>query len=201
MLAVLAACSVPRMQIEAKVPAPLITPMPLSVGVRLPAAFVGHIQKEDFGESSFELAFGTTQAAAVRRVTSAMFEHAVQLDAGAAAPDLQALLDLSLDSFTFVLPVENAAEYYSATIGYRVDISGPDGGALGSWIFEGYGSVPARGTSRKAGIADATALAIRDACANIAVHLPQQEIMRKLLAPPAPPAAPEADRHDEASTT
>ncbi len=41
-----------------------------------------------------------------------------------------------------------------------------------------------------------TALAIRDACANLAAHLPDQELVRDLLAPPAATGAAAPPRND-----
>ena len=45
---------------------------------------------------------------------------------------------------------------------------------LGSWIYEGYGSAPSKGLGSAEGVEVVTALAVRDACANLAVHLPDQ---------------------------
>jgi hypothetical protein len=61
----------------------------------------------------------------------------------------------------------------------------------GSWVYEGYGT-PSRGISDSKGVALVSGLAIRDACANIAAHLPDQELVRNLLAPPV--AAPARQR-------
>lgn len=187
----LAGCSTPHIVVRASVPQPLIAPLPLTVGVRLPDGFAAHVQKEEVSEGRLEIEFGPAQAEAMRRIAGAMFQTTVPLGPLAAGENaalpagVHASFAPSLDSYVFVLPSENAAEYYSATIGYKVEIGAPDGTLLGSWVYEGYGSVPARSISRLNGINRATALAIRDACANIAVNLPRQEIVRNLLAPPA----------------
>jgi hypothetical protein len=93
----------------------------------------------------------------------------------------------------YLLPstAPGASAFFSATIGFKVDLKSADGTVLGSWVYEGYGSAPERGLSASEGVALVSGLAIRDACANLAVHLPEQDLMRNLLAPaPAPAPAP-----------
>ncbi len=143
---------------------------------------------------------GAGQAEAIRRVTSAMFEHTVVLgdqapgDAAAiAAHKLDAILETTLDSYVYLLPSPGGAEYYSATIGYKVNLLSVDGRVLGSWIYEGYGSAPSRGLGSAKGVELVTGLAIRDACANLAVHLPDQELVRDLLTPAASAAGSTCD--------
>jgi hypothetical protein len=165
--------------------------MPLSVALRLPKAFTEYVQKDELNQTKLEIDIGTAQAGAFRKVTTAMFQRTLLLgDAAAedasqmAAQEVRALIELKVDSYIYLQPTSGGSEFYSATIGYQLDLHAPDGKLLGSWIYEGYGSVPARHTNLKEGVTRATALAIRDACANIAVHLPQQEIVQNLLTPP-----------------
>jgi hypothetical protein len=61
---------------------------------------------------------------------------------------------------------------------------------IGSWIYEGYGSAPSRGLGSAEGVELVTGLAVRDACANLAAHLPEQELVRNLLTPAASTPAP-----------
>jgi hypothetical protein len=174
--------------------------MPLAMGVRIPKSFAEYVQKESAQDRQWEINLGAGQADAIRRVTSAMFEHTIVLgdqasgDAAAiAANKLNGILETTLDSYVYLLPSPGGAEYYSATIGYKVNLLSVDGRVLGSWIYEGYGSAPSRGLGSAKGVELVTALAIRDACANLAVHLPDQELVRDLLTPaPSTPSAPPA---------
>ena len=202
----LTGCGPTRLNVKASIPPLLMTPMPLSMGVRIPKSFAEYVQKEKSQEREWVITLGPGQADAIRSVTAAMFEHTVMLgdqapgDAEAIATHkLNAILETTLDSYVYLLPSPGgASEFYSATIGYKVNLHAVDGTLLGSWVYEGYGSTPARGISDSKGVALVTGLAIRDACANIAAHLPDQELVRNLLSPPVaaptapsePPAAP-----------
>jgi hypothetical protein len=189
----LTGCGPTRLNVKPDIPPLLMTPMPLAMGVRIPKSFAEYVQKESAQDHQWEINLGAGQADAIRRVTSAMFEHTLVLgdqasgdEAAIAGHKLNAILETTLDSYVYLLPTPGASEYYSATIGYKVNLLSVEGKVLGSWIYEGYGSAPARGLGSAKGVELVTGLAIRDACANLAVHLPDQELVRDLLAPAAP---------------
>ena len=195
----LTACGPTHLTIKNDIPPLLMPPLPLAMGVRLPKAFSGYTQKESAEGREWLIALGAAQADAMQRVTSAMFKSTLVLGdrspedaANIAAHKLNAIIEPSLDSYVYLLPSPNGADFYSATIGYKVNLEATDGTVLGSWIYEGYGSAPSRGLSDVAGVELVTKLAIRDACANMAAHMPDQELIRNLLAPetPAPAAEP-----------
>jgi hypothetical protein len=180
-------CAAPSLTVIARIPPPLITPLALTMGLRVTDEFARQMQKEPVGNEEWRIVLGTAQSEAFKRVAGAMFREAVTLgDKGAseaeggAPQQLDAILEASLDSFSTLVPSAGSS-YYSATIGYRFDLQDADGKELGSWIYEGYGSVPSRSGGHKSGVSEAAGLAIRDAFANMAVHLPEQEIVRKLL--------------------
>ena len=196
----LTGCGPTRLTVKTDIPPLLMQPLPLAMGVRIPKAFAEYVQKEKAESRQWDINLGAAQAEAIRRVTGAMFERTLVLgdqgpgDAAAiAGHKLNAILEITLDSYVYLLPSPNGADYYSATIGYKVNLQSTDGNLLGSWIYEGYGSAPSRGLGDTAGVELVTGLAIRDACANLAVHLPDQELIRNLLPPtPAPSPAPTA---------
>ncbi len=196
-VASLCGCGPTRLTVQADVPPLLVVPMPLTMGVRIPKSFSEYVQKEKVQEGQWEIKLGGAQAEAVRRVMTALFEHTVMLGdeapGAAGAKGLNGVVETTLDSYVYLLPSPGSSEFYSATIGFKVNLHATDGTLLGSWVYEGYGSAPERGLSASEGVALVSGLAIRDACANLAVHLPEQELMRNLLAPPPqapPPQAP-----------
>ena len=148
----LSGCGPTRLNVKAAIPPLLLTPMPLAMGVRMPKSFAQYVQKESAQDRQWEINLGPGQAAAIRQVTGAMFEQTLALgdeapgDAAAiAGHKLNAVLEPSLDSYVYLLPSAGGAEYYSATIGYKVNLLSVNGTLLGSWIYEGYGSAPSRG--------------------------------------------------------
>jgi hypothetical protein len=67
------------------------------------------------------------------------------------------------------------------SIKYRVNVYSPDGKLADSWGFTGYGTSPAGGLSNTEPLQNATALAMRDAGAKLAVEFRDQAIVRGLL--------------------
>ncbi len=196
---VLTGCGPTRLTIKPEIPPLLLTPMPLAMGVRIPKSFAEYVQKEKTQEREWEISLGAGQAEAIRRVTGAMFAHTLVLGdeapgdaANIAAHKLDAILETTVDSYVYLLPSPGGADYYSATIGYKVNLISVDGKLLGTWIYEGYGSAASKGLGSAKGVEMVTGLAVRDACANLAVHLPDQELVRNLLttAPSLPTATP-----------
>ena len=189
MIMLLCGCGPSRLTVPTDVPSLLVVPMPMTMGLRMPKSFTGYVQKENVQNAQWQIDLGTAQAEAMRRVMSALFRHVVVLGEGASGAaggqHLDGIIETTLDSYVYLLPspASGASEFYSSTIGFKVNLESPDGTLLGSWVYEGYGSVPERGLTNFKGVKEASALAIRDACANLAVHLPEQELLRNLLAP------------------
>jgi hypothetical protein len=189
----LGGCGPTRLTVPTDVPALLVVPLPATMGLRMPKSFTDYVQKDKVLETPWEINLGSAQAEAMRRVMSALFQHVVVLGEGAtdaAGQRLDGIIETTLDSYVYLLPTSGSSEFYSATIGFKVNLESPTGALLGSWVYEGYGSAPERGLGTKEGVKRVSALAIRDACANLAVHLPEQELLRNLLAPPAPATTP-----------
>ena len=191
----LCGCGPTRLTVHADIPPLLVQPMPLTMGVRIPKSFAEYVQKEKFGDGQWEIELGAAQAGAINHVMQAMFQHTVMLgeqapgQGGASAAGLNGIVETTLDSYVYLLPstAPGASAFFSATIGFKVDLKSPDGTVVGTWVYEGYGSAPERGLSASEGVGLVSGLAIRDACANVAVHLPEQELLQNLLTPASAP--------------
>ncbi len=136
-----------------------MTPMPLAMGVRIPKSFSEYVQKEKTQEREWDINLGPGQADAIQTVTAAMFEHTLVLgdqapgDARAiASHKLNAILETTRGQLRVSAASPGGADYYSATIGYKVNLHAVDGKMLGSWIYEGYGSAPSRGLGNAEGV-------------------------------------------------
>jgi len=209
---VVCGCGPTRLTVHADIPPLLVQPLPLTMGVRIPKSFAEYVQKEKFGNDQWEIELGAAQAGAISRVMQAMFRRTVMLgdqapgQGGASAAELNGIVETTLDSYVYLLPstAPGASAFFSATIGFKVDLMSPDGTVVGSWVYEGYGSAPERGLSQSEGVALVSGLAIRDACANVAVHLPEQELLRNLLTRepgPTPTPTPTPDQSPTPSST
>jgi hypothetical protein len=117
---------------------------------------------------------------------SAMFERVVPVEsvsAGQAHADngVRAILEPSVEEFAFVTPRDAGSPFFAVSIKYRVNIYLPNGKLADSWGFTGYGTAPAQGLSSAPPLQTATALAMRDAGAKLAVEFREQATVRGLL--------------------
>jgi hypothetical protein len=202
--AFLGGCGPTRVIAHADIPQPLIDQQPVTVGLHVPKEFSEHVHKESRKVSGkWEFALGKAQTESVQKLLDAMFLHVVPVDsveaAAAANPEIRAILEPSIDEYSFVTPQDAGGPFFAVSIKYRMSIYAPDGKLADSWAFTGYGTAVSKGVNSEEPLERATALAIRDAGAKLATEFREQEVMKELLAkdpsapaPPAPPAAPAA---------
>ncbi|HSN70289.1 MAG TPA: hypothetical protein VLT59_02220 [Steroidobacteraceae bacterium] len=180
----LAACQPVRFEATTNIPRPLLTPIPVTIGLYLPEEFREYVHKEERWSVEWEVNLGKAQTDGITRLVNAMFEQVVMLDGimGAIAnPDIRAIIEPQLEQYSFVTPRDAGAEFYAVSLKYRVGLYTPDGKLVESWPFTGYGSVEASGFGGEDPLRKATALAMRDAGAKLAVEFRQQAMVRGLL--------------------
>jgi hypothetical protein len=183
------------------IPAPLVVKIPVGVALFIPKEFSGYVHKEERWSTDWQVELGRAQTDGMMRLLTAMFERVVPVDsvnAAAQVPDIRAVLEPNIEEYAFVTPRDAGSPFFAVSIKYRVNVYLPDGKLADSWGFTGYGTSPAQGLSSTAPLATATALAMRDAGAKLAVEFREQAIVRGLLpesatadTPVPPPSAPE----------
>ena len=190
--AALSGCSTVRLEARPNIPQPVITKIPVSVGLFMPLEFSSYVYKGDRYGFKWEVTMGAAQSEGVSRLFAAMFETVVPIDniatAATTAPGIRAILEPSVEDFSFVTPRDAGTQFYAVSIKYRVSVYTPDGRLAESWPFTGYGIVPAAGMSAEKPLARATSIAMRDAAAKLVVEFREQAIIRGLL-----PDAPKPD--------
>lgn len=188
----LSGCSTVRLEARPNIPQPVITKIPVSVGLFMPLEFSSYVYKGDRYGFKWEVTMGAAQSEGVSRLFAAMFENVVPIDniatAATTAPGIRAILEPAVEDFSFVTPRDAGTQFYAVSIKYRVSVYTPDGRLAESWPFTGYGIVPAAGMSAEKPLARATAMAMRDAAAKLVVEFREQAIIRGLL-----PDAPKPD--------
>jgi len=193
-LALLAGCGTTKLEAQPSFPAPLITPIPVVVGVYIPAQFGASVHEEKRDGVGYSIAVGKAQAAGFQRLLTAMFTRAVPVqavDAGAATdPEIRGVLEPVLEEFSFITPRDAGTPLYAVSLKYRVNAYTPTGELFESWTFTGYGAQPASNMPGQgmAALQRATTLAMRDAGAKLVTEFREQAIVRGLL-----PAGPEAE--------
>jgi hypothetical protein len=181
------------------IPTPLVAKVPVTVALHVPKEFAAYVHKEERWSTDWNIDLGKAQAEGITRLMTAMFDHVVvveSVNAGAAAGgEVKAILEPSVEEYAFVTPRDAGSPFFAVSIKYRVNVYSPDGRLADSWGFTGYGTSPSQGLSSSAPLAAATALALRDAGAKLAVEFREQAIVRGLLpdASVPTPTAPGAD--------
>lgn len=205
-MVLLAGCGPVKLVANTNIPPPLVVKIPIGVALFMPTEFTTYVHKEERWSTKWHVELGKAQADGITRLMGAMFERVIPVDsvnAGTQVPGgVAAILEPSIEEYAFVTPRDAGSPFYAVSIKYRVNVYLPDGKLADSWGFTGYGTSPSQGLSSEAPLSTATALAMRDAGAKLAVEFREQAVMRGLLpesatadtpvAPPGTPAAPGA---------
>jgi hypothetical protein len=185
-LVVLAGCGPVRLIANTNIPTPLVVKMPIAVALFIPKEFSTYVHNEERWSTDWHVELGKAQSEGISRLMTAMFEQVVQVEsvsAGQAHADngVRAILEPSVEEFAFVTPRDAGSPFFAVSIKYRVNIYLPNGKLADSWGFTGYGTAPAQGLSSAPPLQTATALAMRDAGAKLAVEFREQATVRGLL--------------------
>jgi hypothetical protein len=199
-MTLLAGCGPVRLVANTNIPTPLIVKIPVGVALFIPKEFSQYVHEEERWSTKWHVDLGRAQTDGILRLMNSMFEKVVTVDSinagGQLGPDIRAILEPSIEEYAFVTPRDAGSPFFAVSIKYRVNVYLPDGKLADSWGFTGYGTSPAQGLSSQAPLATATALAMRDAGAKLAVEFREQAIMRGLL-----PASETADAPAAAPST
>jgi hypothetical protein len=185
-LVALAGCGPVRLVANTNIPTPLVVKIPIAVALFIPKEFSTYVHNEERWSTDWHVELGKAQTDGITRLMNAMFERVVTVDsvgAGQAHADggVRAILEPSVEEFAFVTPRDAGSPFFAVSIKYRVNIYLPNGKLADSWGFTGYGTAPAAGLSSAPPLQTATALAMRDAGAKLAVEFREQATMRGLL--------------------
>jgi hypothetical protein len=197
MILLLSACGPTRVSGRVEIPTPLIDRMPVNVALHVPKEFSEYDHKESRKVSGkWDFPIGKVQTESITKVVNAMFERVATVDsvenAAAADPSIRMVLEPQVDDYSFVTPQDAGGPFFAVSVKYRMSIYTPDGKLADSWAFTGYGTAISKGVDSSGPLEDATALAIRDACAKLATEFRSQDVVKELLgtAAPSQPAAP-----------
>lgn len=198
-MVLLAGCGPVKLVAKTNIPPPLVMKVPIGVALFVPTEFSNYIHKEERWSTKWHIELGKAQTDSITRLMGAMFERVVPVEsvnAGTQVPGgVAAILEPSIEEYAFVTPRDAGSPFYAVSIKYRVNVYLPDGKLADSWGFTGYGTAPSQGLSSEAPLHAATASAMRDAGAKLAVEFREQAVMRGLV-----PGAPTADAPASAAT-
>jgi hypothetical protein len=184
-LVMLAGCGPVRLVANTNIPTPLVVKIPIAVALFIPKEFSSYVHNEERWSTDWHVELGRAQTDGITRLMGAMFETVVPVESVSAGQahgeSVRAILEPSVEEFAFVTPRDAGSPFFAVSIKYRVNIYLPNGKLADSWGFTGYGTAPAQGLSSAPPLQTATALAMRDAGAKLAVEFREQATMRGLL--------------------
>lgn len=185
-LVALAGCGPVRLIANTNIPTPLVVKMPIAVALFIPKEFSTYVHNEERWSTDWRVDLGKAQSEGITRLMNALFERVVEVESVSAGQahasgGVRAILEPSIEEFAFVTPRDAGSPFFAVSIKYRVNIYLPDGKLADSWGFTGYGTAPASGLTSAPPLQTATALAMRDAGAKLAVEFREQATVRGLL--------------------
>ncbi len=195
-LVLLSACGVKQVVVEGQFPSPLMSKLPLTLGVWYVEDFANHEffdETKSKQESDWIVKTGEAQVQMWDAVLGGMFENLVHMQAKP-APDtfnqvVDAVLIPHIDELQYAIPAYTHIKVYEIWMRYRFELVTPSGDPIAEWSMTAYGKTPtAFLQSDEAAVNLAAVMALRDAGANFAVNFTrvpelQQWLQQKRVIP------------------
>lgn len=184
---VLSGCSSSvKLRTEAQVPQPLVSEIPLRVGVHFDEEFRNYLYEEDTEDRpDWRIDNSASRMAMFEHVLSSMFSQ-VQL-VGEIDPsgknNVDAVISPRVEEMQLALPGETYSDYYEAWIKYTIRLYTPEGELVTEWPVTGYGKSAKRFLgSRDEGLNSAIGMALRDIGAKMALKFPRAASVKQWMA-------------------
>lgn len=171
-------CGPATVQVEGNFPAPLLEPLPLTMGVWYSEDFANHEFYEEAkrqGESSWLVSTGTAQVEMWDRLFTGMFTQLVRVEskpgAGRGRPGLDGILIPHVEELQYTIPTHTNVKIYEIWLRYRFELVNARGDTIAEWFMTSYGKTPtAFLQSDQAAVNLAAVMALRDAGANFSTN-------------------------------
>ncbi len=168
------------LKVQTEIPEPLVTKLPLSVGVYYPDAFRRYEYAETTEErGTWRIESGDSQVRVFNRILSDLFSEFRELNSPQAGA-VELIVVPEIAKMQFSMPKETGFDYFEAWVEYVVKLQTGDGEELPSWRFTGYGQArTGRFAGFETGLADSLSDALRNAGAQLATGLPAHPPVRQ----------------------
>jgi hypothetical protein len=171
-----------NLQIQSEVPPPLVTKIPLSVGVYYTKRFREFTYTENSKtRGRWHIASGLSQVKTFSRILDGMFTDFHELDS--AQTDVAELVVIpEIAKMQFATPEETGFEFFEAWVEYVLTVKTNDGKTLPEWRFTGYGQAIRQRFSRfESGLTASFDKALRNAGAQLATGFPEYLPIRQKI--------------------
>lgn len=160
--------------VTGSVPTPVVGTIPIAVGIYMDDEFRNFTHAEDRNlREEWVISSGQLNEEMFTNLFDTMFARTVAIetppDRGVSRSDLDALLQIKVTEFGFLTPRDTGQRFFAVSFKYQVLMWQPDGTPIASWRVVGYGKSAWSAFQDVEGLRDATAIAIRDGAAAVAL--------------------------------
>ena len=178
LLGLLAGCGPAHVVVEGKFPAPLIEPLPITLGVWYGDDFAKHEffdESKSRQESSWIVSTGVAQVQMWNTLLAGMFTKVVHLtrqpSEGESVANVDAILVPHVEELQYAIPRQTNIKVYEIWMRYRFELLSADGVPIAEWTMTSYGKTPTGFLqSDQEAVNLAAVMALRDAGANFATN-------------------------------
>jgi len=174
-----AGCGTTEVTINGDFPAPLVEPLPVTLGVWYPPEFAEHEffdEAKGRADSDWLVRSGEAQVAMWDQLLALMFTGVVHLDEEPSAEEpargVDAVFVPRVDELQYAIPAHTNIKVYEIWMRYAFQLERPDGEPIADWTMTAYGKTPtAFLQSNQEAVRLAGVVALRDAGAHFITSL------------------------------
>lgn len=170
-LILLSGCAARTITIDSSFPTPLVSKIPLTIGVYYPESLrtFSYTEIDDYsGKDQYIVNSGQSQIKLFETILPQMFTNVVKLD----QPDtdnaaVEAVLIPTLNVFQLGLPDKTKLKVFEIWMQYNMRLTKPNGDFIADWNMSAYGKAPTESfKSVDSGVQNAAEVAMRDMAAS-----------------------------------
>ena len=171
------------LEAESDVPVPLVTKLPLNMGVYYEDSFSNYIYEENTEDRpNWSIKLGTSQVDLFNQILPSMFQQVTPVT-GTHEPSYDGVLVPEVQEVQFALPEETKTPLYEAWLKYQVHLYDQDGAVIVSWPVTGYGKSSTEFMKgRDEGLQTAINSAFRDIGAKLSINFSRVPEIRNWMA-------------------
>ena len=166
------------LKVTSEVPMPLISQIPISMGVYYDDNFRNYTYRENTPDrQNWAIESGASQVKLFNQILPSMFRNVVNITAMPVTGEntgVKAVLVPAVEEMQFSLPEETRLDTYEVWIKFKIRLLQPDGTVITEWPLTAYGKTETEFLkNRKQGLNGAMEVALRDAGAKLAIGFPE----------------------------
>jgi len=177
-LVLLSACGAKQVVVKGNFPSPLMTKLPVTLGVWYVDEFANHEffdETKSKNESDWIVKTGSAQVEMWDTLLGGMFENLVHVQVKPNPDSVDNMVDAVLiphvEELQYAIPTHTHIKVYEIWMRYRFELVAASGDPIAEWTMTAYGKTPtAFLQSDEAAVNLAAVMALRDAGANFVVN-------------------------------